>query len=66
MMRLVVGEAYGLSSPVKTYSPMFYIDVAASEGSKMKKANPTQEAAIFVVSGQVSIAVLNILSEFVL
>lgn len=56
MMRLVVGEAYGLSSPVKTYSPMFYIDVAAYEGSKIEKPNPKQEAAIFVVSGQVYIS----------
>ena len=33
-----------------------HIDVAASEGSKIEKPNPTQEAAIFVVSGQVSIS----------
>ncbi|MDN3652344.1 pirin family protein [Thalassotalea ponticola] len=55
MMRLVVGEAYGLSSPVKTYSPMFYIDVAASKGSTITKPHPNQETAIFVVSGRVSI-----------
>lgn len=55
MMRLVVGEAYGLSSPVKTYSPMFYIDVVASKGSVIERPNPGQEAAIFTVCGEVSI-----------
>ena len=55
MMRLVVGEAYGLSSPVKTYSPMFYIDVVASKGSLIGRPNPGQEAAIFTVCGEVSI-----------
>lgn len=55
MMRLVVGEAYGLSSPIKTYSPMFYVDVAASKRSKITKPHPTQETAIFIVSGQITI-----------
>lgn len=55
MMRLVVGEAYGLSSPVKTYSPMFYIDVVASQGSVIARPNPGQEAAIFTICGEVSI-----------
>lgn len=55
MMRLVVGEAYGLSSPVKTYSPMFYIDVVASEGSVIDIPNPDQETGVFTVCGEVTI-----------
>ncbi|TRX54488.1 pirin family protein [Thalassomonas sp. M1454] len=55
MMRLVVGEAYGLSSPVKTYSPMFYIDVVASQGSEVTIPDQNQETAIFTVCGEVSI-----------
>ncbi len=55
MMRLVVGEAYGLSSPVKTYSPMFYIDVVASEGSVIDIPNPNQETGVFTVCGDVTI-----------
>jgi redox-sensitive bicupin YhaK (pirin superfamily) len=56
MMRLVVGEAFGLSSPVKTYSPMFYLDIAACAGSKIERPNPTQEAAVYVISGKISVA----------
>lgn len=55
MMRLIVGEAYGMSSPIKNYSPMFYIDIAASEGNKIDKPHPTQETAIFPISGKVEV-----------
>lgn len=55
MMRLIVGEAYGMSSPVKTYSPMFYIDVAASEGSVISRPHATHETAIFPVKGKVKV-----------
>jgi redox-sensitive bicupin YhaK (pirin superfamily) len=67
MMRLVIGEAYGLSSPVKSYSPLFYIDVAASKGSKITKPHPTQETAIFPISGKVEVnGITYSASEFVL
>lgn len=55
MMRLIVGEAYGLSSPVKSYSPMFYIDVVASKDSKITKPHPRQETAIVPIKGKVEI-----------
>ncbi len=55
MMRLIVGEAYGLSSPVKTYSPMFYLDVVAGEGSAISQPNADQETAVFPVSGKIKI-----------
>ncbi|MFT6247623.1 MAG: redox-sensitive bicupin YhaK (pirin superfamily) [Cognaticolwellia sp.] len=55
MMRLIVGDAYGLSSPVKCYSPMFYIDIVAGEESTITKPHPTHETAIFVISGKIEI-----------
>ena len=56
MMRLVVGEAFGMSSPVKTYSPMFYLDIAACAGADIERPNPTQEAAVYIISGEISVA----------
>ncbi len=66
MMRLIVGEAFGLSSPVKTYSPMFYLDVAACENSMITRPNfdvqssenskLAHECGIYVVEGEVSIS----------
>lgn len=55
MMRLIVGEAYGLSSPVKSYLPMFFIDVVASKDSLISKPHPSQETAIFLISGKVKV-----------
>lgn len=55
MMRLIVGEAYGVSSPVKTYTPMFYLDIVAGEGSVIQQPNASQETALFIVSGKLKI-----------
>ncbi|TKB43543.1 pirin family protein [Thalassotalea mangrovi] len=55
MMRLIVGEAYGLSSPVKSYSPMFYLDVAASKDSMIERPHTNQETAVFPICGQIAI-----------
>ena len=34
-VRVLVGKAFGLESPVRTYSKTLYLDVAASEGSSL-------------------------------
>jgi redox-sensitive bicupin YhaK (pirin superfamily) len=56
MARLIVGEAYGRSSPVRTFSPMFYLDVLADKGTTLPHPDVSQEAAIFIISGCVSVA----------
>lgn len=56
MMRLIVGDAYGLSAPIKTYSPMFYLDVVGSKGSQIEIPNPQQETAIYPIYGEVKIS----------
>ena len=55
MMRLIVGDAYGMSSPVKSYSPMFYIDVLAEKDSVITKPHADHETAVLVCAGQVII-----------
>lgn len=56
MMRLIVGEAYGRSSPVRTFSPMFYLDVLADKDITLAHPDVSQEAAIFIISGCVSVS----------
>ncbi len=56
MLRLIAGDAYGMSSPVKTYSPMFYLDVIGSKGSVLAVPSAQQETAIYPVYGNVSVA----------
>ncbi len=54
-MRLIAGEAYGMTSPIKTYSPMFYLDVLASKGSSFQRPDSSQECAVYIVNGDVEI-----------
>ncbi|HYX36143.1 MAG TPA: pirin family protein [Oligoflexus sp.] len=52
--RVLIGEAYGHRSPVRTYSPMFYIDVEAQGGSRVHLPNDYEERALYLLSGTVS------------
>ncbi|RBP51401.1 pirin family protein [Arenicella xantha] len=49
--RLVIGEAYGLESRLKTFSPMFLLDVTANQGVKLARPNPDQECLIYLEEG---------------
>lgn len=52
--RLIAGDAYGMTSPIRTHSPMFYVDVMASEGSVIDRPN-AQETAVYPVYGSITV-----------
>lgn len=52
--RLIVGSLYGLVSPVKTYSEMFYADVELSAGATMSVPTEHEERAAFIVEGKLA------------
>jgi redox-sensitive bicupin YhaK (pirin superfamily) len=54
-IRLVVGEAWGQRSPVKTFCNMIYADVALDPGAALPLEKAHEERAVYVVSGAVSI-----------
>ena len=54
-LRLIAGEAFGATSPVKTYSPIFYAGGEASAGAAIPLPSTYEERAIYVLSGAVSI-----------
>ncbi len=56
MMRLIAGSAYGRVSPVRTASPMFYLDAVANRGSVIPRPEPGQEAAVYVQQGAVEVS----------
>ncbi len=56
VMRLVAGAAYGAQSPVKTYSPMFYLDVVASAGRQVERPDAGMETAAYVQTGAITLA----------
>ncbi len=53
-MTLIAGSAYGELSPIDTFSPLFYLDINADEGSTIVLPDH-EERALYVVSGAISI-----------
>jgi redox-sensitive bicupin YhaK (pirin superfamily) len=52
-VRVLAGTAFGLSSPVRTLSPLFYVDAALSAGSELPLPDEHEERAAYVVSGRI-------------
>jgi len=50
---LIVGEAFGLKSPVKTFSPIFYADAHFDAGGALHYGAEHEERALFVIEGEV-------------
>jgi hypothetical protein len=54
-LRLMVGSAFGLKSPVKVFSPIFYADARFGSGGALTFPAEHEERAIFVTEGEVQI-----------
>lgn len=54
-MRLIAGAAFGETSPVKTFSPIFYLGVEAQAGANIPLPDDYEERAIYVLSGAIEI-----------
>ncbi len=54
-MRLIAGSGYSLNSPVKTYSPLFYLDISMPAGSTLGVTDEYPQRAVHVVSGELMI-----------
>lgn len=52
-VRVLIGEAFGLQSPVKTYSPTLYLEAALEHGCTLKLPHGVEERAVYVISGAV-------------
>ncbi len=55
-MRLIAGEAFGVRSPVKTHSPLFYLHWTLTAGATAKLPDTYSERAAYVISGRVEVA----------
>ncbi|MCA1929280.1 pirin family protein [Rheinheimera sp.] len=53
-VRVLIGEAYGLKSPVKTYSETLYLEAHLQAGQSLELPN-AEERAIYVAQGQLKI-----------
>ena len=53
-IRVMMGQGWGLNSPVKTFSPIFYAEADMPAGSKLALPEGIEELAVYPVSGAVS------------
>ena len=54
-VRVLIGSAFGRSSPVKTFSQTLYLDVSLKAGQQLGLTGLPAEAALYPVSGSVDI-----------
>lgn len=55
-VRLIIGDLYGETSPVQTFSEMFYADVTMAPGSALPVDSAHEERAVFILDGTVEVA----------
>ena len=56
-VRVIIGSAYGLQSPVLTYSPTLYFEAALEANAKLAVLDEAAERAVYIVAGRVEIGV---------
>lgn len=54
-LRVIAGEAYGMTSPTKIYSPLFYVDVQMEAGASLELPPQYLERGAYVINGQVRV-----------
>jgi redox-sensitive bicupin YhaK (pirin superfamily) len=52
-LRLIAGTAFGLTSPVKVFSPIFYADARFQPGGALHYTSEHEERAFLVIEGEV-------------
>ena len=52
-LRMIAGSAFGLTSPVKTFSPIFYADARFAPGGALHYGTEHEERALFVIEGEI-------------
>jgi redox-sensitive bicupin YhaK (pirin superfamily) len=55
-VRIIMGSAYGLHSPVLTYSPTLYFDATLPAGGALNVLDEAPERAVYVAAGTIRIA----------
>ena len=54
-VRVLIGEAFGLRSPVETFAPTLYLDIALPAGGRFELPALATEMAIYPVDGEASL-----------
>ena len=54
-LKLLIGEAYGLRSPVITHCPTLYLECRLDAGANLVLPEDIEELGVFVISGQLKV-----------
>jgi redox-sensitive bicupin YhaK (pirin superfamily) len=54
-LRVAAGEAYGMTAPAKTYSPLFYVEAKMNAGATLELPAQYRERGVYVINGAVRI-----------
>ncbi|MES2152012.1 MAG: pirin family protein [Pseudomonadota bacterium] len=54
-VRVLIGNAFGLSSPVATFSETLYLDITLEAGAQLVLDDLPEEAAVYPVSGELTL-----------
>jgi len=54
-VRVIIGSAYGLQSPVLSYSPTLYFEAALEANAKLDVLDEAVERGVYVVAGRVQV-----------
>ena len=54
-LKIITGRAFGLASPVRVFSDIFYVDAQLEDGASLAMTDEHAERAIFVVGGEAAI-----------
>ena len=54
-IRVLIGTAYGATSPVKTFAETLYVEAALKAGQSLVLPDGAQERAVYVASGKLSV-----------
>lgn len=54
-VRVLIGEAFGLRSPVRTFAPTLYLDIAMPAGGRFELPALAAELALYSVDGEVAV-----------
>ncbi|HEX6959256.1 MAG TPA: pirin family protein [Ferrovibrio sp.] len=54
-LRLIAGAAFGMTSPVRSFAPTFYLDAALDPGGVLPLPEEYGERAIYIVDGSIAV-----------
>jgi len=55
VIRIIIGQAYAMRSPVACHSPTLYLECRLSQGAELPLPENQEELAVYIVSGKVKV-----------